>query len=85
MVGRKETVEVYEPFFPAIYRERETELDQFDRGVQKFEAGNFEESIALFTPISSTDPTADIYLKRAVHHMNTVPDVFDGIWHLDTK
>ena len=85
MVGRKESVTVYEPMLPAVYEKRKGILGAFDQGLREYYAGNFLEAERIFGQIEKEDPPAGAYLERCRKLIASPPANWQGVWVMTSK
>lgn len=86
VVGRKEPVRVYEPFFMTRYLENEVTYRRFDQGREAFYQGQLKEAIAAFSTIADSDPPAARYLQKCRELADQDMDnSWQGIWSLTSK
>lgn len=82
VVGKKESVTVYEPMTKSEYTARADALKIFSVALQKFYAGDFSGALAIFERISKVDPAAEKYAARCCEFLTTPPDMknWQGVW-----
>jgi adenylate cyclase len=84
VVGRKEAVRVFEPFFkdqaPANMEET-----PFARALKLYYDGSFEAALELFMENAETDPPSQSYARRCRKLIEKPPDKWDGIWEMTEK
>jgi adenylate cyclase len=85
VVGRKEPVRVYEPFFTSDYKEREKSLKIFHKGLMSFYDGDFETAMVKFKETAQIDATAQRYLKKTTFLLEHPPVEWQGVWSLSSK
>jgi len=85
VVGRKETVTVYEPMFPDEYHAKKTILDEFAKGLDLFYKGSFDRAREIFSAIQDVEPPAAAYVKKCTALIDSVPANWQGVWVLTTK
>ena len=85
VVGRKESVTVYEPLFPDAYPRRKALLDEFARGLALFYQGCFREAREVFSALQDSDPPAAAYLKKCDELMAAAPENWQGVWVMTSK
>jgi adenylate cyclase len=86
VVGRKEPVTVYEPLLPEDFAAHRQALETFDKGLQGFYAGRFEEAARIFAEIATSDPPAAAYEKKC-QELAASPPVggWNGVWVMTEK
>jgi adenylate cyclase len=65
VVGRKEPVTVFEPFFPEAYAARRALLESFAEALRAFYEGRFAQAADLFDRTAGEDPPAAAYLEKS--------------------
>lgn len=85
VVGRKESVTVYEPMFPDAYPPRKALLDEFARGLELFYQGCFRDAREVFSAIQDTDPPSAAYYKKCDELLATAPENWQGVWVMTSK
>ncbi|MBN1546510.1 MAG: adenylate/guanylate cyclase domain-containing protein [Syntrophaceae bacterium] len=85
VVGKKEAVTVYEPMLEDDYVLRKDMLIQFSWGLQYFYAGDFEEAMTCFMPISDQDNAARSYIEKCRELISEKPEHWDGTWVMTKK
>ena len=85
VVGRKEAVVVFEPFFESDYQLHVDRLKQFEQGLQNYYRGSFAAAETAFAPIADRDPAAARYLARCQNLQQAAPAGWDGVWVMTEK
>ena len=85
VVGRTEPLLVYEPLLFDDYEARADILKTFDVALQKFYAGDFRESLAIFETISDEDAPAGAYAAKCRALIDNPPDEWQGVWVMSEK
>ncbi|MDD3815199.1 MAG: adenylate/guanylate cyclase domain-containing protein [Desulfocapsaceae bacterium] len=86
VVGRKEPVLVYEPFFIDRFQENAARYRTFDQGREAFEQGRFEDAFAFFTVVADQDPPSANYLDKCREKAKRDPEkAWQGVWSLTSK
>ena len=85
MVGRKEAVPVYEPMMQAVYERRKPILEAFDKGLQRYYAGDFAEAERIFASIEKNNATAAAYRERSQDLIANPPVHWHGVRVMTSK
>jgi len=85
VVGKKETVTVFEPFLEEAYAARKETLKQFERGLQSYYRGDFEMALADFLTIEDKDAPARAYIVKCRELISEKPGLWDGTWVMTKK
>ncbi|MBN1829928.1 MAG: adenylate/guanylate cyclase domain-containing protein [Deltaproteobacteria bacterium] len=85
VVGRKESVRIYEPFFPADYDSRLQEFNRFGQGLAAFYKGDFAEAIGVFDKLLEGDPAAASYARQCRRLQEEPPEAWGGVWVMTSK
>jgi adenylate cyclase len=85
VVGRKESITVYEPMLPNAYEKNKAVLEIFDQGLRLFYAGRFPEAENMFASIEDQDAPAARYLAKCRHYMASPPENWNGVWTMTSK
>jgi adenylate cyclase len=82
VVGRSNTVEVWEPMDPKSPKLSTTELQSFDKGLDLFYQGEIHKAREHFKALASKDPVSAAYLRRTEEASG---EVFNPVWVLSAK
>jgi adenylate cyclase len=86
VVGRKEPVTVYEPFFPEPFAAARPLLEGFAEGLQAFYAGRFARAAELFGRTAGEDPPAAAYQEKCRElAASPPPGDWNGVWVMSSK
>ncbi|MBW2062098.1 MAG: adenylate/guanylate cyclase domain-containing protein [Deltaproteobacteria bacterium] len=85
VIGRRESVTIYEPMLHEAYEWRKEVLAAFAHGLDLFYQGRFEEAIEVFSAIEHRDPPAAAYIKKCEALMASPPEDWQGLWVVITK
>ncbi len=86
VVGKTETVKVYEPIPRSRYEARKDILTTFQNGLTFFYNGNFSEALRTFSEIESLDPPAAKYHQKCNELLSSPPKGdWQGVWLLTSK
>ncbi len=85
VVGRKEAVRVYEPYFLSDYRKNEKKLKNFENGLMAFYAGDFAKAMIIFKETVALDASSQRYLEKSEFLLKNPPLDWDGVWSLSSK
>ena len=85
VVGRSETVTVYEPMLPPVFESKKSILDAFATGLMEYYDGNFRKAERLFSDIEEHDPPSAAYRERCAELRKETPDSWDGVWIMTSK
>jgi adenylate cyclase len=85
VVGKKESVAVYEPMFEEDYQKKKDIYDIFKKGLQSYYEGNFEEALDFFTKIAEQDAPARSYVEKCRELMSKKPEPWEGTWIMTNK
>ena len=86
VVGRKEPVTVYEPMTAGDYERRRPTLEVFDKGLQEYYAGKFDDARRIFESIAADDPPASCYMEKCRELAAGPPqDGWSGVWVMTQK
>ena len=80
VVGRKETVTIFEPLAQA-----ESGADVFVQALACYRAGNFAKAQSLFATLATGDATAAVYVRRCVELSEESPADWAGVWVMSGK
>ena len=79
VVGRKESVTVFEPLAHG-------RVDNvFAQALACYRAGDFEKSRSQFATLALLDPTAAVYVQRCLDLETELPSDWDGTWVMQGK
>jgi len=84
VVGRREPVRVYEPL-SFDNPETKSYYKSFLRGLEHFYDGRFNPAYEEFMKTADWDRVAESYALKCQKLTEHPPDVWDGVWDLDTK
>jgi len=85
VVGRKEPVRVFEPFFPDDFAGRKEDFELFSRGLELFYKGDFEKAVKVFEGTAERDPAAGSYRKKCQNLLGNPPEDWGGVWIMTEK
>ncbi len=93
VVGRKEPVTVFEPFFPEAYAGARPLLESFAEGLKAFYDGRFAEADRLFSRTAAEDPPAAAYQEKCRELAAEArsrgaaarPQEWNGVWIMTSK
>jgi adenylate cyclase len=86
VVGRKEPVTVYEPFFPDAHAASRPLLESFAEGLRAFYAGRFGQAAELFGRTAGEDPPAAAYREKCLELAASPPQgAWGGVWIMTSK
>ncbi|MGB5992166.1 MAG: adenylate/guanylate cyclase domain-containing protein, partial [Desulfobacterales bacterium] len=85
VVGRRESIVVYEPMTAEEYETRKDILESFSQGLQLYYKGEFSQALEIFSTIREFDPPAAAYAKKCRINMEALPEGWQGIWVMDSK
>jgi adenylate cyclase len=85
VVGKKESVAVYEPMYEEDYRANKDNYDIFSQGLESYYQGNFEKALAFFKKIAEQDAPARSYIEKCQELMAKKPEPWDGTWIMTKK
>jgi adenylate cyclase len=85
VVGKKESVAVYEPMFEEEYQAKKSVFDIFSYGLQSYYQGDFEKAHTTFTSIAEQDAPARSYVEKCRELMAEKPEPWDGTWIMTKK
>jgi adenylate cyclase len=85
VVGRKESVVVYEPLPPEDIECRQSELTRFADGLTRFYRGDFPGAETIFSSLADADPAALAYITKCRELIDHPPEEWHGIWVITTK
>jgi len=83
VVGKKETVTVYEPMMKDSYEQKKYELQTFSEALGMFYKGNLRQAQNVFSSISNKDPAARAYMERCDLVLESPSDHPQGIWVIE--
>lgn len=83
VVGRKESVTVYEPFLAEDF-DKEL-VNNFEKALHQYYAGNFTAAAKEFEQISGRDTVSAKYLKRCRKYAEHPPDEWNGVLAMTEK
>ncbi len=84
VVGRQESVTVYEPI--AVEADTEAqELTRFHEALDLYYKGKFSESLESFAPLAKHDEPAARYVARCRSLLANPPLTWDGVWKMTKK
>jgi len=85
VVGKKEAVTVFEPMLDDDYALREETLRKFEKGLQSYYLGKFEEALDDFLAIEDKDAPARAYIAKCRELLSEKPETWDGTWVMTKK
>ncbi len=86
VVGRREPVTIFEPFFPEAHAAARPLLESFAESLQAFYAGRFGEAARLFARTAAQDPPAAAYQEKCrALEASPPPEPWDGVWIMTSK
>jgi len=85
VVGKKESVTVYEPMFMEDYEANKDVYEKFDQGLQFYYQGDFATALDIFMNIAQKDAPARVYVEKCRELMAEKPDHWDGTWVMTKK
>ncbi len=85
VVGRRESVTIYEPMVPAEYASRADDLRIFAGGLAAFYQGRFAEAERIFIGLAERDAAARSYAAKCRSLIEQPPEAWNGVWVVTTK
>jgi adenylate cyclase len=85
VVGKKESVAVYEPMFAEDYLAGKDIFDIFSMGLQCYYRGDFAEALTHFMTIEDQDAPARSYVAKCRELMSEKPEPWEGTWIMTRK
>jgi adenylate cyclase len=85
VVGRRESVTIYEPMTPAEHDSRADDLKIFASGLEEFYQGRFDRAETIFTGLAERDPAARAYAAKCRTLIEQPPDAWNGVWVVTSK
>jgi len=86
VVGRKEPVTIFEPFFPEAHAAARPLLESFAESLRAFYAGRFGEAARLFARTADADPPAAAYQDKCRELAAAAPfKDWNGVWIMTSK
>ncbi len=86
VVGRKEPVTVFEPFFPEDHAAARPLLESFAEALRAFYEGRFAEAARLFGRTAAEDPPAAAYQEKCRElAASPPPGGWGGVWIMTSK
>ncbi len=83
VVGKKNAVRVYEPYFTD---KADTKLiASFDVARDLYYDGNFSEALTAFEKLADSDPVSAKYVPRCQQLIDNPPENWDGVWAATEK
>ncbi|GAB1483122.1 adenylate/guanylate cyclase domain-containing protein [Treponema sp.] len=85
VVGKKQPVRVFEPFFRDDYEQKRGLLESFDTALKLYYKGDFKQARDLFALIERDDAPASSYCRRLDELLQNPPSNWDGVWAVTEK
>lgn len=85
VVGKKESVAIYEPMFEEDYRVKKDIFKIFSKGLQSYYQGEFAAALDIFMTIAEQDAPAKSYVDKCRELMAEQPKSWDGTWIMTKK
>jgi len=83
VVGRKEPVRVYEPYFTE--KADKEFIASFSKALNLYYDGKFDDAIKAFEYLSEKDSTSVKYIARCQHLIENPPEAWNGVWTMTEK
>ncbi|MBW1709727.1 MAG: adenylate/guanylate cyclase domain-containing protein [Deltaproteobacteria bacterium] len=85
VVGRHEPVTLYEPMFPQEFVRKKELFEIFDRGLNLFYKGRFDQAMEIFAEIQDHDAAAQAYFNKCQTLVDSPPEDWEGVWVVTEK
>jgi len=85
VVGKKESVTVYEPMVMEDYQANKDIYDKFDQGLHFYYQGDFTAALDIFLNIEQKDAPARAYVEKCRELIAEKPEHWDGTWVMTKK
>lgn len=85
VVGRQESITVYEPMSWETYHAGQQIFNTFAEGLAFFYQGNFLSALEIFSSIDKLDHAADAYAKKCRDFIANHPTEWQGVWIMTSK
>ncbi len=85
VVGKKESVTVYEPMFVEDYEAKKGIYQKFDQALHFYYQGDFAAALDIFMNIAQKDAPAGAYVEKCRELMAEKPEDWDGTWVMTKK
>ncbi len=85
VVGRTESITVYEPMFFEAYESAKEIMEAFGEGLTLYYNGELEHALKVFASIQKFDAAASAYAAKCRTLVGTELNDWKGLWVMDTK
>lgn len=85
VVGKNLPVRVYEPYPSNDIEGRKNLHHHFDKALQSWYRGDFEEALAGFETLAEADPPSQNYVLKTRELLEARPESWDGVWDAKEK
>lgn len=85
VVGKKESVVVYEPFLECDYERKKDLIAFFEKGLDFFTLGQFDKALLYFEKNKENDKPSLIYFNQCKEYISNPPDAWNGVWISKSK
>lgn len=85
VVGKKESVVVYEPMIRERFEKEKNNLVVFDKGRDLFYAGDFKKALEIFETVKEKDIPSRFYWEKCRELLANPPENWQGVWVASSK